>query len=1163
MILLFPDLDTLRLALTSGAMPAAVSQAPVAAGFDQQGQVWLQPSVSVPRAALAALRHLKVQVPRSSPVPLTERCHCWPQLLPLERIGDRLPPEQTPVLFDLPADQVAAVVTEVLRLGNDRQGFRHLAGPDGSERALLRIVGPPYYSLLRALDRDTPDAGPVAYIEYGPRLWIEVGHTHPFAGLIKVPDGKILLLRPPRQWTVLDDVPFRDVYEILEFTLPTVRSQWQDLGPGTRLRVPLRLVPADPSEAEELWVLRDRAIEQLDEFVSNADDNLLRQLSFAVAEKDGQTVVVVRVRPTKATPPKLVLPGVAFRSYQKLPNLFVPAGRRLHPPLSRHVLRALLAENPDLITWLYPDGAGGFTPETLPDEAFRPLGDWTDYVLDRDRQALTAWVQAAQFDFEPFVCADDGQPARPKKPATERRQEREEAAEPVHVADLQPTAAPAQPEAQAEPLEEFTALAAAEPGALEQQLAALEQRFLSVDGPLDSNERRALWPKLAALNTRLGRDDDAGLCWMSALWSDEVPPPASCWHWFRAEAAGVPMSDGSGLREGRSWAAVSSLAAGKQRAVDGADLERVLALGQSSASDVRALAAYLVWAARTQLRSPPLQERLPRVREFIETYERLLPVRAAWLAWLALARLAGDDILTLARARDRLLERLFVNGLSARQDLPAFLRWSGKADGQRSVVVRQWLRRLCDLAHDWVKRSAGSVGHAQTEAYVDLIFAFGLARVGEAEASRQLARRAESELPTADEAHLFLLQAFNYRISQALQGKAHTGPLPADQMEYLAEMGAPSREQSEQQRKWQYAIDRLRHHSRILEPEQKIEPYRHLLTRTSDHVERTLANLPDVVDRDRLAEAIAQLLAWAPRGKAAAAEKRAYILRGVLDQAPRVSPEFAREILDDVAPTYDSLPPPADQYQVIGRATLLDRGLFIAGHFDWVDLVQAFVGRFELLLRSLNDAQSLQGLDSIIGESFRGLRKLGLRQESEGLLALLATRLLAGRPLEALTADAVGGNPSLLRGLLHAAAAWYYFGRDEEADRVVALARAVLLTKPVENRDEQQLLRTDLSTLERGQLACTYAATLGQAPPASAEKGIEQLFGELEGIRDAYLTSSHYQRLHLEVIEAVVWAVASDDFPMGSAARRWLDDDEFLVRRRIHRDVRALVRSES
>jgi hypothetical protein len=47
--------------------------------------------------------------------------------------------------------------------------------------------------------------------------------------------------------------------------------------------------------------------------------------------------------------------------------------------------------------------------------------------------------------------------------------------------------------------------------------------------------------------------------------------------------------------------------------------------------------------------------------------------------------------------------------------------------------------------------------------------------------------------------------------------------------------------------------------------------------------------------------------------------------------------------------------------------------------------------------------------------------------------------------------------------------------------------------------------------------------------------------------------------LQLDVIESVVLAVVSDDFTQGTQTRRWLDDDEFLVRRRIHDDHRKMV----
>ena len=179
-------------------------------------------------------------------------------------------------------------------------------------------------------------------------------------------------------------------------------------------------------------MLRDDPIEELNRFVQNSSDQMLHRLAFAVGEKDGRTVVVLRMRPSRLPPPELVLKAEAYKSYLKLPNLFVPAGKALHPPLRRDMVRRLLADDPAQVVWLAPVDGGplapraasdsrsesptmGFRPETLPEDAFRPLIDWIDYVLDHEKAPLQAWVQAAQFDFEAFICDEDFA-AKPKKP---------------------------------------------------------------------------------------------------------------------------------------------------------------------------------------------------------------------------------------------------------------------------------------------------------------------------------------------------------------------------------------------------------------------------------------------------------------------------------------------------------------------------------------------------------------------------------------------------------------------------------------------------------------------------------------------------------------------------------------------------------------------------
>jgi hypothetical protein len=1143
MILIFPDLDTLRLALTSGVVPTAMSQAPALASLEESGIV-LQPSQVLPNAARAELRRLGVQIVKRSSVLLSEEVCCWAQLLPLQRDPVLGVGEQVPVLFDLPSGEtLPALVAEMLRLGNDRQGYRWLEHGEGPGRALLRVVGPPYYSLLRSLERESPTA-PVAYLERASRVWVEIGYRHPLVELLMPPAGQMLLLSPPRQWTVVENGPFRDIYEVLEFTLPDAPVHWREAELRQRWRVPLRLVKGGAAEAAEVWVLREKAVEQIDALVSHSDDDLIARLAFAVSETEKGAVIVLHVRPSKLPPPALVLQAVGFRPHLKLPNLFVPCGTSLQPPLRRDVVRKLLAEDLGVLTWLYPLEQGGFRPESLPETAFRPLADWVDYVLDHQQEALQAWVQSARFDFEPFICADE-QPAKPKPP---KKDKPDRTKEDVEFPEALPMSAPTVPVVDKSRREKETddyeePAVATGPDLLRQQLRALEERFLALDGPLDSAERRAMWPEMAGLNKVLSNCTDAGMCWMNALWDEPRPPTTWAWQWFVAEAAAVPLRHEGRSPRARSWVWLP----GKSREIAGEDLNRVLAMDEPAFADVRALAAY-VYASSLQARpSAALTDQLGKVQRFLEEHEALLPVRAAWLASGALARLAGGDVLSLARTRDRLLERLYRAGLRPDQDLPGFLRSGTGSPGMPSSALGTWLGDLCDQAREWVERdnSPSREGTYFTLAYVDMIFAFGLARLGERAASERLVQRAREVLGSVhDDAHLCLCNAFTYRIEQAWNARPHGGPLPAEQMEYFAHLPGWPR----------YVIDRLRTHSRILEPDQKLEPYRYIVPYLVDEAKK-LGELADVLDRDELADRIRRLLQGGTR-KPGHQERRANILRAVLDQAPRAGEELSLEILAQVMPAYDALPEPRDNSDLEEQVQLLEKGLFVAAHFDQVETIKACVERFQKLLHQQRGRQAFKVLEAMAGQCFRSLRKLGMRDEINLLLQLMADLVLQGQDWTDLQPEPWSERTAELCALLHVAANWYYFGRQGPAGRVLELAAQVLWLNSATIKDNFQFAeQSKRDALAR--LARVYVSALGQAPVDLARQRVVELFEKLQGVADTYTTYKHYGRLHLEIVEAVVLALVSEDFSFGPEVRRWLDDDEFLVRRRIHRDVRA------
>ena len=145
MILLFPNLDTLRLALTSSIVPPEVTLTPAAVTFDGEGKIYLESAASLTRAVTKNLDRIGVKGSKRHATDAPEEVSCWPQVLPLVR--ETATPNvsnQAPVLFELSdSDDLPLLATEMLRLGNDRQSFRWFAAPgDGdTRRVLLRVIG--------------------------------------------------------------------------------------------------------------------------------------------------------------------------------------------------------------------------------------------------------------------------------------------------------------------------------------------------------------------------------------------------------------------------------------------------------------------------------------------------------------------------------------------------------------------------------------------------------------------------------------------------------------------------------------------------------------------------------------------------------------------------------------------------------------------------------------------------------------------------------------------------------------------------------------------------------------------------------------------------------------------------------------------------------------
>ena len=1155
MILVFPDLDTLRLALTGNVVPTDVTLAPAAVSHGEQGWIYVEPTASLSRAVARSLDRLGVKGSKRHATDTPREVSSWLELFPLTReAGTPQLSSQAAVLFELAsADDLPTLVGEMLRLGTDRQAFRFFAGPaDGdARRVLLRVVGPPYYTLLRALDKSAAGtAGGVrAYLEKAPRVWVEIGHAHPFAAQVRVAEKQLLLIRSPRDWLFLDDAPFQDVYDILQFKLPAATVGWAEAKAGKKLTVPLRLTGGNAADVPELWVLRENAVEQLDMLVRDAEDRLTQRLMFAVAtDAAGKQAVVLRTRPSKLAPPVLPLENaLGFKPYWKLPNLFVPVGKRLHPTLRRDAVRKLLAEDPDHVVWLYPDGNGSFTPESVPDGAFRSLEDWVDYVITAEQKPLAAWIEATRFDFDHFVCKDAGGPKRPPDKGDKEPRAKDDDDD---VKGPKPPAKGKAPARAAGPAD-FLAMPAETKPQSEWRVRReqLEREFMAVDGPLDAADRKALWPELAKANAGLGDATEAAVCWLNALW-DADPPPAE---WLAGWAC-AEVKDAAAVGE--------------------AEFVKRLTSATVSVPDARAVVANFLWLTAAKPIPAWLARQLPAVQKYVEAHANALPVRAVWLAAYRLAQLGGGDVLGLARVRDRLLQRLLEHGLQPERDLPSFLRYAGLRDSERMRVVRDKSLELHHAVRKWIEDSAAAQkteSIRQNLAYVDLMFAFALGRLGESIPARQLLDAAEKELtkpvttsgsgPQQEQAttarivreHLF--KAFRYRVEQVMAGKPHAGQVPPELLAEREEIGhkVGGGQANNPYSMADYVIARLREQSRILEPQEKPDPYA-AWTKHGNPLKKELAELPTIRDPNKLAERVKRLYREGVGGKATK-ESQFQVLHAAVPLASRVGETFTVELLNLVPAALAAAPaggtPPTPELPK-EQGELLKASLGMAGHFDRGDLVQKLVGHYIDLVRSQPDATRFKLVNNVGGQALRSLRKFGLKDQIDQLLTRLQSEVLKGANLADLRRK-YQAKPeewgAVLQTLLNLAAGWLTFGLNEHAAPILNEARAELLTP---NRG-LTLTPPDYTLLARA-----YVTALGQGPSESGLPRIAELFRKMDPakITNTFTSGPYYSRLHLNLVEDVILAVVSDEFALGPAGRRWLDDDEYLVRRRIHADMR-------
>ena len=1091
----FPSAEALVHALASGLVPAKTAAGSAQGGRTADGRVLVRPRARLPRDVRDTLAQAGI-VETDAPPNEPRRAGTWPELVAPSRLAEPLP-GPGPVLFVLPPNlPLAPLATELWRLGCDRQRFATVSttGATSGDATLLLADDPPTLPLLRALDHED---GLVAYHPTPSNqraVWTELGHVHPLADRIDAPEGLVLVAADGR-WTSLATPTWTDLDATARLAAPTptpLVAATRDLA----FAVPIRLVRGPELDPPSLWVLAEEPLREVEALARALDEDALDHLLFAAARAtDGTDVIVLRTR-RAAAPLAIDVPGAAYVALRALPRLHVPDRRMIDPPLRPPTLARLFCPDAHQIAWLElaPDGAP--RARTLDEAAFHPLSRWVDYVIDRDAPLLAAWIDQVRMDLAPFSILPDDAPSgdlAPRKPVRKRTTARARllTAEAPPAPDAPPTPSPApapRPRYAPAPLPR-------EPSALEARRVALEEEYLALSLAPDDSARAGQLVALARIYDALGEAGDASKCWARALW-EEPAPEGVAGEWAKAELA----------HRGDPDAAVAAIASASRH----------------STEDLRAAAACVI-ATDAGEADPPLaaavHARAHALQLTLERGDHALDARTRWLARAALARLARDPLLA-ARAKDHTLASL-ASGLVLDRDLPALLRRRvrpggapGAAGADRDRVVDFVDRLRESWRADDRRRFPQEVDPAITGAYLDFLFAYAMARVGQDQQARTMAQAASAVLPGDDAVHIVLAAMYQERVSQAIQGLPHHTPLPPGLVTRADALETYER----------YRVDRLREWSAILEPVRRVDAFVELCQRDPDRAPSELVvqaeSLRQIEDPAALAP---RLEAFALGGDRADADELALRATTALELAPRVGERAAVSLVERLVPTLVRLEPEA-------RAPCVERALYVAGHFGDTALARSLLAGLRAELEATADAPYATLVPAVCA-AVRVLRRLGLTAELAPLADHLALRA-ARHPhpvVAAQLAQALG-----------------YVGRTDTAHAVVASALDAIDAGIADLKVQRDLVRAT-------------ALALHELGPERALPGLDRIAARLAVSSDHFMTRSHFSLVAINLVESIVFGLLGEELDLGDEGRRWLDTDELLVRRRIHTDAKHLA----
>lgn len=1013
---------------------------------------------TLPAVVKTTLKNLGISWAQVTDAPKTsKKLTCLAEAIPTEKNKSV---DNAVVLFMPRSKTVKAVdlANELLRLGCDRQEICFFnTGP----QFIIKAIRPSYYTISGSLDDSGALSSFVPVVSGQEKIWVEYGYAHKLGASLQVTDDKLVLILRDSKLLSLADGPWTDIYTWMNLVVPQTTVA-QTLPPKEKFNVQLTLEAAQNNRTPNLWLVDDFSV--LDSLVDELSEAECNKWLFSVATiNDVKRVLLLPTRGQKNVP-QLNVCGEPFNSHKEIDNLYLPKNTGLRPQLTTQTVKNLLADNPNQLTWVRQTEQGLKT-YGIDLSSFTPLNRWINYVFDAHANHIQAWVQSVSFDIAPYISVGcEWHEKKEKKIVVEEPVEDMPGVSNSCPAEVQKDA-PKKAAKRGRPpgkkrIDQSTKITEEE-----QKIRDLERDYIENGLPVDSGQKIET---LAALGQLYVKNNavDANLCLTRVVWEN----PEALDTWVTALKTAVPDS-----------------------------LETIVNKPVVTVNEINRVVAEL--CAKKTLD----QDLLYRVQNWLADKDYRLDVRSIWLAARALSDLTGGDKLLLARARDKILSRL-MTGLSLEKDVPTFIRFCRRndADVQKISTLTKKLDAFYTY-YNTVTRQRTPIEAAPelTNMYVNLIFAYGYAKLGDVERAKAEQTRALKTEIKKDALHNYLLAAFCEKVDQAVHGQGIDTPLSVESRAQLSAL----------EKYDQYKANRLRQVSLILAYTEHIDPAKCFYDKKDD-VDQLFLDLFSTEDAGERNTRVTAILEQVVPDR----ENVHKLVEKLLDAAFTLGDIHVYPIMNRIIPIITR---EATEINVL--ATI--KAITVCGFFSKLELVNSLT---DTLVSMLNRGSwtNIQLLAKQLNRCIGSLRRMGLTGEA---LQLLET-------VSAIKTD----NKSVL-GIItrtYLSQGFMDLNKVDVAKEIIDTGMAALTS-------------TAILVPERLELIRALALSLGSLPEDYAFSRLEVLYESIKKINDSYNTNSHFCLSILNFVESIVLGYTNDKLSMGAFGKTWLADDEYLVRKRL------------